>query len=62
MAYLYNEGLKIVGNKDRSIIEPNPTPPTEGSWRRRVEGTGESSTLVYEKYVSGVWEVKQVIS
>lgn len=58
MAYLYNIGLIIVGNKDKSIITPPETSPTEGSWRRRVEGTGADSILVWEKYVSGIWVFK----
>lgn len=62
MAYLYNEGIKVVGNRDKSIITPNPTPPVEGSWRRRIIGAGLTSRLVYEKYTSGIWEEKQSIS
>jgi hypothetical protein len=62
MAYLYNQGLIVVGNRDKSIITPATTPPVEGSWRRRVEGIGEASYLVYEKYVSGVWILKSTIS
>jgi len=62
MAYLYNVGLKVIGNRDKSIIEPNPTPPVAGSWRRRVSGEGEASVLIYEKYDGTIWETKQVIS
>jgi len=62
MAYLYRQGLKVVGNRDRSIITPDTTPPVVGSWRERVDGVGENSQLIFEKWDGTVWEIKRAVS